>query len=222
MKEKGIIFDFNGTLLWDTMLHNQAWDIFLKQYGFTLTEEEKQKRIHGRLNREIILDLFADNYSGDKLTVEAAEQFGLEKEAIYRELCHDLPDFSLANGVVALFEHLREANIPFVIATASGYENVSFYIQELKLLNWFQEDHLIYSDGTMRGKPFPDLFLKAIGVLGIRAEDTIIFEDSPSGIKAAEAAGAGKIVIVNSADSDYSEWEGKHSIIHSFNEFVWE
>ena len=32
MKIKGVVFDFNGTLFYDTHLHNQAWDIFLKKH----------------------------------------------------------------------------------------------------------------------------------------------------------------------------------------------
>jgi beta-phosphoglucomutase-like phosphatase (HAD superfamily) len=74
----------------------------------------------------------------------------------------------------------------------------------------------------MRGKPFPDLFLKAIDILKMDSKDVVIFEDSVSGIKAAEAAAAGKIVIVDSNDGDYKVWEGKHPIIKHFNEIRWD
>ena len=47
MAIKGVIFDFNGTLFFDTHLHNQAWDIFLKKHSFVLTDEEKNLKIHG-------------------------------------------------------------------------------------------------------------------------------------------------------------------------------
>jgi len=33
MKIKGVIFDFNGTLFWDTDLHNKAWDAFLERHN---------------------------------------------------------------------------------------------------------------------------------------------------------------------------------------------
>ena len=79
-------------------------------------------------------------------------------------------------------------------------------------------EHIIYDDGSMRGKPFPDLFLKALDVLGIEGKDAIIFEDSIAGVKAAEAANAGRIVIVNSNDGDYAEYTDMYPIISSFNE----
>lgn len=213
MSIKGVIFDFNGTLLWDTQLHNTAWDIFLNQHGISLSDEEKHQRIHGKLNSEIMMNLF-DN----KLTKEEMNRYILEKESIYQGLCTELDDFSLAEGIIALFEKLKENEIPFVIATAADLVNVEFYIRTFNLYKWFDKESIIYNDGTVRGKPFPDIFLKALEVLGIEGKDAVIFEDSISGIKAAEAANAGKIVIVDSNDSDYTEYKDKHPIINSFNE----
>jgi beta-phosphoglucomutase-like phosphatase (HAD superfamily) len=105
-----------------------------------------------------------------------------------------------------------------VIATASGLENVEFYIRELELNKWFKAEHIIYNDGTIRGKPFPDLFLKAMSILGVEGRETIIFEDSIAGIQAAEAAGSERVVIVNSNNGDYSAWVNKYPVIKHFNE----
>jgi len=40
MKYTGVIFDFNGTLFWDTGLHNEAWQIFLDKYNLHLSDEK--------------------------------------------------------------------------------------------------------------------------------------------------------------------------------------
>ncbi|WP_166668546.1 HAD family hydrolase [Halanaerobium saccharolyticum] len=217
MKRKGIIFDFNGTLLWDTQLHNRAWDNFLKNHGFSLSDEEKHQRIHGRLNSDILKDLFES-----KLTREEIERYALEKEYEYQRLCKEIDEFSLAEGVIELFNKLKEQDIPFVIATASGIENVEFYIRELELNKWFKKEHIVYNDGSMRGKPLPDLFLRAMDILGIEGEDTIIFEDSISGIRAAEAAGAGKVIIVDSNSGEYNSWVDKYTIITHFHQIDYE
>ena len=211
MKKKGIIFDFNGTLFWDTCLHNLAWDNFLKKRGIVLSNEEMDKLIHGRLNKEILHDLFGNN-----LTHGETKQYTYEKESEYRRLCTELGYSSLAAGVVELFEKLKEEGIPFVIATASDIENIEFYIKTLNLGKWFRREDIIYNDGTVRGKPFPDIFLRALSVLGIEGRDAVIFEDSIAGIKAAEAADAGKIIIVNSNDTDYMEYIEKYPIINDF------
>jgi len=213
MSKKGVIFDFNGTLLWDTQLHNMAWDIFLKKYGISLSDEEKHQRIHGRLNSEIMMYLF-DN----KLTNQEIKRYTLEKEYEYQRLCLQLDNFSMAEGTVELFEKLKQQGIPFAIATAADIENVEFYIKTFNLYTWFKKEHIIYNDGTVRGKPFPDIFLKAFNALNIEGKDAVIFEDSISGIKAAEAAEASKIVIVNSNDNDYAEYEDRYPVIKDFNE----
>lgn len=213
MSKIGVIFDFNGTLLWDTQLHNTAWDVFLNKHGISLSDEEKHQRIHGKLNSEIMMYLF-----DSKLTKEQMDHYILDKETIYQRLCTELDDFSLAKGTIELFEKLRENEIPFVIATAADLVNVEFYIKTFNLCKWFKKDSIIYNDGTVRGKPFPDIFLKALDILGMEGKDAVIFEDSISGIKAAEAANAGKIVIVNSNDSDYTEYKDKYRVIDSFHE----
>jgi len=213
MSIKGVIFDLNGTLLWDTQLHNIAWDNFLAKYELSLSDEEKNWRIHGRVNSDVLMDLFYNKLSNDEI-----EHYSLEKELEYQRICLGLDDFSLAAGAVELFKKLESQGIPFVIATGSVIHNVEFYIKTLELEKWFKKEHIIYNDGTLRGKPFPDLFLKALDALGIEGKDAVIFEDSIAGLKAAEAAKAGKIIIVNSIEGDYTEYIDKYPIINSFHE----
>ena len=53
-------------------------------------------------------------------------------------------------------------------------------------------------------------------ILDSTPEETLIFEDSNSGIQAAENSKAEKIIIVKSTDEDYTEWS--HEVIQSFSE----
>jgi beta-phosphoglucomutase-like phosphatase (HAD superfamily) len=61
MKYKGVIFDFNGTLFWDTDLHNKAWLKFASNHGQKLTKEELKVKLHGKVNRDILEYLFKKN-----------------------------------------------------------------------------------------------------------------------------------------------------------------
>ncbi|MDQ7826205.1 MAG: hypothetical protein RDV48_25605 [Candidatus Eremiobacteraeota bacterium] len=67
MKNKAAIFDFNGTLLWDTAYHNKSHDIFLEKHNIHLTDEEKREKIHGKPNagagKIYIVDSSNDDYS---------------------------------------------------------------------------------------------------------------------------------------------------------------
>lgn len=209
MALKGLIFDFNGTLVWDTPFHNRAFDIFLKKHNIFLTNEEKATRIHGKMNRDIMRGVF-----DRPLSDEEAVAFGVEKELIYQDLI--AKDLHFAEGVEALFNTLKARNIPFTIATSSDITNIEFYFRELQLERWFSLQNIVFNDGTFNSKPEPDIFLKAATLLGLQPAETIVFEDSQAGIIAAERAGVGKIVIVNSNDDDYSAFS--HQIINRFEE----
>lgn len=209
MKLKGAIFDCNGTIVWDTAFHDKAFDVFLEKHGIHLTDDEKRIKIHGKPNADIMRGIF-----GDHLTDAEVNDMAQEKEAIYRDLAADRLEF--APGVVDLFDYLKANKVRMAIATSSGIENVQFYFDVLKIDRWFSMETVIYDNGTFRGKPHPDMFLKAAEQLGLQPEETVMFEDSKAGITATERANAGKIVIVSSYGEDYSQFS--HQIITHFDQ----
>ena len=197
MKIKGVVFDFNGTLFWDTHLQNDSWDRFLEKYDFSLSAEEKKKYIHGINAKDTFEYLFKrelDDVEVHRLTEE--------KEVIYRSMCME-HGMQLAPGAEQLISFFAKSGVALAIATASAKNNVDFFIQHFPLLKYFNPEHIIYNDGTMRGKPHPDLFNKAISTIGTKAEETLVFEDSHAGVESAIRSGAGKVIIVNSANAEY-------------------
>lgn len=207
---KGVIFDFNGTLFFDTQLHNQAWDIFLERYSLSLDDEEKDRKIHGKNNADILTNIFNKEFTADDI-----KKLIIEKESIYQTLCLK-QGMELAPGAEDLFNYLQTKNIPFTIATASDLFNVEFYFKHFNLGKYFDFAKVVYNDGTMKSKPDPEIFVKAMYVLNVKSEQTLIFEDSSSGIGAAENSNAAKIIIVNSTNSKYNGF--KHDVITSFSE----
>ena len=109
-------------------------------------------------------------------------------------LCRQSPDYKLADGLVEFLDFLAAHKIPRTIATASCGNNVRFFFDTLGLDRWFDLDKVIYNDGTLPGKPAPDLYLKAAQRLGVAPETCVIFEDSGAGIESAQRAGAKKVV----------------------------
>lgn len=59
---------------------------------------------------------------------------------------------------------------------------------------------MVYDDGTLPGKPAPDVYLRACARLGVAPQDAIIFEDAFAGIASAHAAGAGAIVAITATN----------------------
>jgi HAD superfamily hydrolase (TIGR01509 family) len=187
----GVIFDFNGVLLWDTHLHEQAWTRYSARVrGTPLTQEEMEQHIHGRPNSDNMRYL-----AGADLDAETIARMSNEEESIYRALCLEQGEaFKLAPGAIELLEYLVAEDIPHAIATSSDIVNVRFFAEHLHLANWFDLDKIVYADGTFRGKPAPDIFLRAAERIRLPPEQCIVCEDSKAGLAAAHAAGIGKIV----------------------------
>lgn len=194
---KGIIFDFNGTLLFDSEKHLEAWREYSKHLrGTPFSDEEMRDYMFGRTNEDIIAYAI-----GKKPDPELVERLGLEKEAVYREMCrNDRENFKLAPHAEELLDYLCENDIPHTIATMSGIENVEFYIEEFKLEKWFDLDKIVYANGKIPGKPAPDIYLIAANNLGLKPEECIVLEDAVSGINAAANAGIGKIIAIASME----------------------
>lgn len=214
---KGIIFDFNGTLFFDSEKHLEAWREFSKRVRpYAFTDEEMREYMFGRTNEDIIAYLI-----GKKPDPELVEKLAKEKEAVYREMCRkDYKNTVLAPGAVKFLDYLKENNIPTTIATMSEKDNVDFYIEEFKLARWFDIDKIVYADGTIPGKPAPDIYVKASKVLNLEPKDCIVVEDAVSGIESARSAGIGKIIAIASMESEelYKNIPAVSQIIKNFDE----
>lgn len=215
---KGIIFDFNGTLYWDSQLHYDAWREYSKLLrGVEFSDEEMRNKMFGHTNEDII-----EYAIGKKPTKEMVEKYGKEKEALYRKRCLLEPEnFKLAPGAVEFLDFLKKNNIPRTIATMSEWDNVEFYIKEFHLENWFDLDKIVYSDGTIPGKPAPDIFQIAAQKINLNPKDCVVVEDAIAGIKSAKSAGIGKIIAIASLEpiEFYKNIDGVESIIKNFDEF---
>ena len=214
---KGIIFDFNGTLFFDSEKHLEAWREFSKRLRpYPFTDEEMRDYMFGRTNEDIIAYLI-----GKRPSPEMVEKLGKEKEAVYREMCRqDYKNTVLAPGAVDFLNYLKEKNIPRTIATMSEKDNVDFYIEEFQLEQWFDIDKIVYADGTIPGKPAPDIYIKAAKKLELNPQDCIVVEDAVSGIESARGAHAGKIIAMASMESTdlYKNIPAVSQIIKSFDE----
>lgn len=190
MKYHGIIFDFNGVLLWDIPWHRAAWGRLSKELGVQpFTEGEWQVK-EGRSTKDLLPEL-----EGRELPKEEIEKEEKRKDELYRDIAeHEIDDAGLSPGAAALLTQLAEKSIPRAIATSANPHDMQFFIDHLNLLQWFDRDHIVVNDGTFPGKPAPDIYRIAAERIGIPIAECIVIEDSLSGITAASRAGAGKVI----------------------------
>ena len=181
------IFDFNGTLFWDSKENREAWtDTFSKYRGRALSDEEFLL-LNGRTDRETVL------YLDPKADEEKISEISVYKEKLYKELCtsHKL---TLSPGAEELLASLKTRGKKLAIASSAPKMNMDWYIPEYGLERFFRREHIIAGRDDIPSKPDPAIFLLAREALKAERENTIIFEDSASGVKAALDSGV-KLVI---------------------------
>jgi len=190
---KGVIFDFNGTLFFDSEKHVLAWGKMAEELrGFGIGLEEMQAHFYGVPNNRAIEYILQKECAEEELT-----KYSELKEAYYRDFCReDKETFHLVAGCHEFLDKLKEENIPFTIASASIKPNIDFFVESFELEKWFEPEKIVYDDGSFANKV--KMFQYAAEVIGVPIEDCLIFEDSDSGIRDAHKAGCKNIIVVDS------------------------
>lgn len=180
MKARGVVFDLDGTLVDNMALHTQAFADFMGRHGLPPLDEAQRARLDGKRNTDIFPDLF-----GRALPREELLGYSNEKEALYRALSRGR--LAPLAGLDRLLTLLAEDGIKVAVATSGPAENVRHTLAELGLADRITD--IVRGDQVPRGKPHPDIFLAAAARIGVPPAACLAFEDSPSGVAAARAAG---------------------------------
>ncbi len=171
------IFDCDGTLA-DTMpLHYQAWTASLAPHGVPFAEDMFYEW-GGVTTRDIVLRLNA--LHGSALDPDA---FTHAKEEAYALL---IPQVKVLALIEAEVKRLH-GKCPLVVASGGLRPIIESTLDTIGLRAYF--DAVVTSEDVARGKPEPDIFLRAAERAGVAPADCVVYEDSPSGLEAARRAG---------------------------------
>jgi len=192
LKNFTAIFDMDGTLIDNTPYHFKSWQALFKNHNLgVITQDTYKKEISGVPIIETLRRLF-----GDKVDEAGLKQLLNEKEQYYREIY--APYLAPINGLENFLTELKNAGIKMAIASSATVEDINFILNKIPI----RDDFEVIIDGSRvsKGKPNPQIFLKAAHDLQARPEDCVVFEDSLAGITAANAAGM-KVVGITTGHS---------------------
>ena len=212
---EGVIFDFNGTLILDDPINIISWKNYAKRaFNYNLTDEEYHK-YNGTPGESWIAGI-----TKGMITGELATNCRIAKERQYREDLKDA-DIDLIKGAKELFDQLKAKNIPFTIATSSDKENVLLYFKKFGLDKWFDFNKCMFTDGTFKGKPSPEIYLNAAKKLGVDIKKCVVFEDTRSGVKSGYSAGAKVIgMLAGRPAEEIMKYEKVEFVINDFTEIT--
>lgn len=178
--EIAVIFDLDGTIVDNKKFHIKAWVEFCRRHGVFITEEDFEKKGFGGSNKDYLRE-----FLNMEISDEDDFRLGEEKEQIYRKLY--TPYLKPIKGVIEFIKALKNSNIKTAIASMAPTSNVIFVLNELKIKEDF--DVIVDYYQVKKGKPDPEIFLKAVEKLNISPKKCVIIEDSKTGIKAGKNAG---------------------------------
>lgn len=207
LKIRALIFDMDGTMFNNMMIHHKAWQKKLRELGLEMTLEEVKRDIHG-VNEEIIKRLF-----GDRFDEAERKQIAWDKEAAYREIYAD--KITLLPGLQNFLDRAKSLKIPMGIGTAAPKENAEFAIETLGLHSYFST--VVHSDMVQRGKPDPQVFEMVSADLGIPLTQSLVFEDSPTGAKAAANGNSQSVILTTTHNPE--EFDQIANIQHFMNDY---
>ena len=175
---EALLFDLDGTLADTDPIHMRAWQRLLQDYGIEVDETFYRQRISGRLNPRIVEDLLPQ--------LDAAEGEALieRKEAMFRDMAERLERLA---GLDEILAWARAAGLRLGLVTNAPRENAGFMLAALGLEDAFET--VVRGDEASAGKPDPAPYLLALERMRIAAGVAVAFEDSRSGVAAADRAG---------------------------------
>ena len=197
-----LIFDMDGVIVDSNPVHREAWEAFNRRYGLETTEA-MQQRMYGKHNADIVRDYF-----GADLPEAEVMARGAAKEQLYRELAGARVENMLVPGIRNFLEEYEGA--PMGLASNAEAENVDFILERSGLRRFFQA--VVTGRDVRRPKPHPEVFLRVAELLAVPAENSIVFEDSLTGVQAALAAGM-RVVGIRTT---YENLPGTSISVHNF------
>lgn len=197
-RKRLLIFDLDGTLVDSSPLHARAFAQAFAPFGIAVD----YATVAG-LTTESAVDRLADA-AGEILAPEVRTALIRQK----RELALALIETEL-QAIPGAPAFVRTAGDRWLraLCTSASRANADAALHRAKLTGCF--DWIVTANDVSRSKPDPEIFLAALDRSGIAAADALVFEDAPSGLAAAAAAGIDTIEVVQGrarAGTEQANW----------------
>ncbi len=188
--KKAVVFDMDGVLLDSEKLFRMHW----KKAGMALGKTAAQmdaicEKIAGGTSdhtEQVFMEEFGPEfpYMECRLNTYAMMEAYIEEHGV-----------ELKPYVHEIMEHIKENGLLVALATSTKQEIADRRLKATGIYDYF--DVRVYGDMISRGKPNPDIYLKACELLNVKPEEAIGVEDSINGVHASHAAGLYTVMVID-------------------------
>lgn len=184
---RAVIFDMDGVIVNSEPLHERAWEEVFRKMGFGDSHGIHFPDYYGKTDLALGIDFHARHRPGQSIE----ETLAWKQDRLIELLRAEEPIFE---GLPDLLEKLA-GRYPLAIASGSAHPVIDEVLALKQLRRFFSA--LVSSTEVPRGKPAPDVFLRAAELLGVPPESCVVVEDAATGVEGALAAGMQVIAIAN-------------------------
>jgi HAD superfamily hydrolase (TIGR01509 family) len=206
-----VVFDMDGVLLDSGAHHRDAWRQLLADLGAEPPPEFWRRTI-GRPAEEAVAQLL-----DRPVAIAEAVALARRKREHYTRLAARgmLP----VAGAPAFVERLVAAGVPRAVATSASRHDVESLLVEIRVRHHFQV--IVTAEDVSRGKPDPEVYLRAAAGLGVPAAACLVFEDAVVGVHAARRAGMRVIGLTTAHSAPELQAAGAERAISDFEGLAW-
>lgn len=172
------IFDMDGVIVDSHAAHIRTWKRLFQSLGKSLSDAELDFVRQGIRRQEILRHFLGE------LDDEQIQAHGREKDQLFRS---EIEHIKLIPGAHALLEDLMSAGVPTALASCGSTARVHELLSHLRLEQYFTT--VVTGDDVAIGKPHPEIFHRAAEQMRVHPAESVVFEDSTSGVRGAKAAG---------------------------------
>ena len=203
-----ILFDLDGVVIDSEPLHCKtkalALDVFQIQYPEDIFDKFK-----GVPEDKFFM------YVSEYLDPQHRSYTLLQKKR-QEILAEFLPELPTVDGFFDFIKFLKNKNIRTVLVTSSTNQELVNIDKHLNILTLF--DKIVSADSTKKHKPNPDPYLKALEIIQVNKENTIVIEDSPNGIISGKKAGCRVYALTTSFSKEDLTQAGADKIFDDFEQ----
>ena len=175
---RAVIFDMDGVLVDSMPYHADAWIIVFSEIGIYIKRQDVYE-VEGSNHEGIVRMIFKK--AGRTPALEELEELSHKK----REIFTRINDVKVFEGIYDCLDFLKDRCLLGVVSGSD--KGVVMEIIERFFPDTF--DAIVTGNDVKEGKPSPEPYLKAVGMLGVRKNECIIIENAPLGVESAKRAG---------------------------------
>lgn len=188
-RSRAVLWDLDGVIIDSADAHRRAWQRLAREEGITMTDADFWATF-GRRNDDIFAAIWGN------IAAERVKALADRKEMYFRELIRE--SATPLPGAMELMRGLHEAGFLQALASSTPIENIELTSEVLHLKQYLTV--LVSGETVPRGKPAPDIFLKAASELHVPPGHCLVIEDAVAGVEAAHNAGMRCIAVAGNRD----------------------